>query len=90
MRETVIADPMALGARALGTSATLGVGELFSDYEEGRAHALSAEHVEDVVGNFGLGPVVEGERNLHFTSSHFDPALVGAGARCFADPASLD
>jgi hypothetical protein len=66
MRQAVIADPMPLGACALGACAALGVGELLSDYEKSRSHALGAEHVEDVVGYFRLGPVVEAERDFHF------------------------
>jgi hypothetical protein len=66
MRQAVVADPMAVGAGALGACAALGVGELLSDYEKSRSHALGAEHIEDVVGYFRLGPVVEAERDFHF------------------------
>jgi hypothetical protein len=66
MRQAVIADPMALGAGALGARAPLGVGELLSDYEESRSHVLGVEHVEDVVGYFGFRPIVESERDFQF------------------------
>jgi len=68
MRQAVIADPVALGVSAFGAGAALRVGELLSDHKKRRAHAFGAEHVEDVVGYFGLGTVVEAERDLHFTS----------------------
>src|SRR5690348_4207111 len=65
MSQAVIADPVGLVTGTLGARAALGVGELFSDYEEARAHALAAEHVEDMVGHLGLGAVVEAERDFH-------------------------
>src|SRR5713101_5365617 len=73
MRQAVIADPMALGAGALGERAPLGVGELLSDYEKSRSHALGAEHVEDVVGYFGFRPIVESERDFHFDDPREPP-----------------
>jgi len=86
MRQAVIADPMALGVGALGTRAALGVGEFLSDNKESRAYALGAEHVEDVVGHFGLGPVVEAERDFHFSST----ILWAGAAGLHRGPASLD
>src|SRR5258708_351590 len=68
VRQAVIADPVALGASALGAGAAAGVAQLLSDYEEGRAHSRGAEHVEDVPGHLGIGTVVEAERDFHFTS----------------------
>jgi hypothetical protein len=68
MRQAVVADPMALGESALGASTARGVGKLLPDYEEGRAQTLSAEHVEDVVGNLELGSVVEAEGDFHVTA----------------------
>src|ERR1700687_6327577 len=80
MRQAVIADPVALGAGAFGAGAALGVGELLSDYEESRSHALGAEHVEDMVGYFGLGPIVEAERDFHF-GDPLEPPAAGDAPR---------
>src|SRR6185437_13642302 len=67
MRQAVIADPVALGASALCPCAPRGVGQFLSDYEKRRAHAFSAEHVEDVISHSGFGSVVEAERDFHFS-----------------------
>src|SRR4030095_3485583 len=62
MREGVVTDIMSLGQDALHQARTsLGI---LTDDEETRVDALLLENIEDLRRPVGIGPVVEGEREL--------------------------
>jgi hypothetical protein len=59
MRHRVVADPMALDMRLLSQLAARGIGELRAEDEESRADLLFLQDFQDLLGDAGLGPVVE-------------------------------
>ena len=64
----VIADPVALGMRALRDATPLGVGELGAEHEEGRFDVRGAEDVQHARRDGRFRAVVEGEGYIHFKS----------------------
>ncbi len=62
MGEGVVADLVAFAIDALHDADVL-LG-LFADHEEGALDVVLLEDVEDLRGPLGVGPVVEGERDL--------------------------
>jgi hypothetical protein len=59
VRPGVVADPVAIGVRALRERAPLRLDELGAEDEERRSYAGRLEDVEDPVGDGRLGAVVE-------------------------------
>src|SRR5436305_10948766 len=68
MGQAVIAYPVSLGMRPFGPCPAPGIGKLAADYEECRVDAFGAKHVENMIGDFGFGTVIEGERHFHLSS----------------------
>jgi hypothetical protein len=55
---------VALRVRLLRKAPASRIGELRTEDEEGRGHLGSVQDFEDLLGDPGLGPVVEGESDL--------------------------
>src|SRR5688500_18421301 len=64
VRDGVVADPVALDMGPLGELAPRGVGELRAGHEERGADVFFLQDFQDMLGDTGLGPVVEGEGDL--------------------------
>ena len=59
VRHGVVADPVALRVRLLGKAPAHGIGELRAEDEEGRRDLRPLQDFQDLLGDAGLGPVVE-------------------------------
>lgn len=64
MRHRVIADPVAFGVGPLGELAAHRIGELPAQDKERGADRFFLQDFQDMLRDPGLGPVVEGQRDL--------------------------
>jgi hypothetical protein len=58
------ADPVAFGVRLLREAPAHGIGELRAEDEEGGGDVRLLQDCQDLLGDAGLWPVVESERDL--------------------------
>src|SRR5688500_4293281 len=67
VRHRVVADPVALRVRSLRQLAARGVGELRAEHEERGEDLLLPQDRQDLLGDAGLGAIVEsqGDPRLH-------------------------
>ena len=78
--ERVVADPVALGGRALEQGAGAGSREVLADHEEGRPDVVLRERVEHGVGDPGARPVVERQRDPRRVAWHACGSRFGRSA----------